>query len=369
MNRIKCVLFLFFLCLFFALNSESADKSPTELPLPGFDVEQTRSDPDRPALSHEREYEGPIIDTHTHLYPPRERDATRMDIDKRELKKIIKILRMGGVESIIFMPTPNDGIRRNQELGVIKREMIREMAGDRVKNFCGSNYITNWLDASYHNGYTEEEVQEVLKQLAKDMESGKYAGVGELAITHFDKGYGGQHVLEFPPNFEPFLRIVDLIAKRRMWLDLHIEPVDPKGRSYEKETFGGIELLFRRNPDLKLIYSHTAMTNPTNARRILKKYPNVMMNIKIVKKHQNWKNLEPVVNTSGELYEDWAQLFEEMPGRFMVGTDFHFGRKGVRLKKYEKKIKWMRRLLGTLNPKFAEMIAYQNAKNLVGDNK
>jgi hypothetical protein len=30
-----------------------------------------------------------------------------------------------GVEHVIFMPTPNDGIRPNQELGVIKRKRIK----------------------------------------------------------------------------------------------------------------------------------------------------------------------------------------------------------------------------------------------------
>jgi len=196
------------------------------------------------------------------------------------------------------------------------------------------------------------------------MDSGEYAGVGEIAIYHFDKGFGGQNILEFPPNFEPFLRIVDLVAKKGMWLDLHAEPVDPEGKSYEKEVFGGIELLYQRNPNLKLIYSHTAMTNPTNARRILKKYPNIMMNIKIVKKHHNWRNLEPIVNTEGELYEDWAVLFEEMPERFMIGTDSHFGRKSFQISKYKKKIKRMRLILGTINPEAARLIAYENARKI-----
>ena len=60
------------------------------------------------------------------------------------------------------------------------------------------------------------------------MVSGDYAGVGEIAITHFDKGFKRQHVLEFSPTFEPFLQIVDLIGSKGMWLDLHAEPVDPR---------------------------------------------------------------------------------------------------------------------------------------------
>lgn len=75
------------------------------------------------------------------------------------------------------------------------------------------------------------------------------------------------------------------------------------------------------------------MTNTISARRILNKYQNVIMNVKIEKRHEKWKNLEPIINTKGELYEDWAQIFEKMPGRFMIGTDFHFGREGVQISK------------------------------------
>jgi hypothetical protein len=269
-----------------------------------------------------------------------------------------------GVEHVIFMPTPNDGIRPNQELGVIKRKMIKDLAKKRVMIFCGSNYITTWLNSAYHNGYREEALQAILTQLSKDIDRGEYAGVGEIGTYHFDKGFRRQHVLKYPPNFEPFLQIVDLIAKKGMWLDLHAEPVDPKGKSYEKEVFGGLELLFRRNPDLKLLYSHTAMSNPKNVRRILQTYPNVMMSIKIETRHDRWRNLEPVVNTEGNVYEDWAQLFEEMPERFMIGADFHFGRKGVKLKKYKKRIKGFRQMLATLNSQAAQFIAFENAERI-----
>ena len=251
----KFLLFLF-LILSLSVLSGSGVTSSAELPPPGFLVEQTRSDPERSARAHGADFDGPIIDVHAHLYPPERKNATRADINKKELKKIIKILKGSNIEFIIFMPTPNDGIRRNQELGVVKREMIRDMDKGRIGNFCGSNYITNWLDSAYPNKYKLEEVQGILKRLSKDIDSGKYNGVGEVGIYHFDKGYGKrQHVIEFPPNFDPLLRIVDLIAKKGTWLDLHTEPVDPKGKSYENETFGGIELFFQRNPDLKLIYS------------------------------------------------------------------------------------------------------------------
>jgi predicted TIM-barrel fold metal-dependent hydrolase len=88
------------------------------------------------------------------------------------------------------------------------------------------------------------------------------------------------------------------------------------------------------------------------------------MNVKIETRHNKWKNLEPVVNTKGELYDDWGRIFEQMPERFMIGTDFHFGREGVQISKYKKKIKLVRRILGTINPEAVKLIAYENAEKL-----
>lgn len=338
--------------------SENTTSHAVEIPSPAFKVEHTRSNPDRPARVHDKKYKGPIIDTHVHLDPPRDGN-----IDASELKKIIKTIMNLDIEFAIFMPTPNEGRRHNHEEGVRKRKILLNLDKDKIKLFCESNYITYWLHKAYRDGYSEEDLKHILKRLSKELDSGEYTGVGEIGIYHFRK-HGNQKIIQYPPNFEPFIRIVDLVAKKGKWLDLHAEPVTPEGKSYEEQVFGGIELLFRRNPNLKLILSHTAMTNPTNVRRILLKYPNVMMNIKISKKHEKWRNLEPIVNPGGQLYEDWAQLFEEMPERFMIGTDSKFGRKGFEVSKYNKKIKQMRRILGTLNPRAARLIAYENAQKI-----
>ena len=359
---------MFFGILIFSAQGGTAKNkitaSPIVIPPPAFEVELLRSDPRRPVRSSGGSYNGPIFDTHAHLYPPHGRKKAAAVINKGELKGIIRLMNKIGVEHVIFMPTPNDGIRPHQRLGVVKRKMIKDMDEKRVMVFCGSNYITTWLNSAYHKGYKEKDLQNIITQLLQDIDSGEYAGVGEIATHHFDKGFKRQHVLEYPPNFEPFLQIIDLIAKKGMWLDLHAEPVDPKGKSYEKEVFGGLELLFRRNPDLKLLYAHTAMSNPKNVRRILQTYPKVMMSIKFETRHERWKNLEPVVNTQGEVYEDWAQLFEELPQRFMIGPDFHFGRKGLNIRKYEKRIKGIRHMLAALNPQTAQLIAFDNAQKI-----
>lgn len=138
--------------------------SPIGIPPPAFEVEHTRSDPGRPVRSSGRNYTGPLIDTHAHLYPPNGRAKAAAGIDKKELKEIIRLMQNLGVEHVIFMPTPNDGIRPNQELGVVKRKMIEDLDTKRVMIFCGSNYITTWLNSAYHSGYGEKELKNILIQ-------------------------------------------------------------------------------------------------------------------------------------------------------------------------------------------------------------
>ncbi len=72
-------------------------------------------------------------------------------------------------------------------------------------------------------------------------------------------------------------------------------------------------------------------------------------------------------NAVWDLHEDWAGLFEEMPERFMVGTDDKFLRGGINVEKYQKRNTQWRDLLGTLKPRAAGMIAYENAKRLFWD--
>ena len=40
-----------------------------------------------------------------------------------------------------------------------------------------------------------------------------------------------------------------------------------------------------------------------------------------------------------KLFEDWAQLFEAMPNRFMIGMDARFGSNRYSYSKYSRKIR------------------------------
>ncbi len=119
-------------------------------------------------------------------------------------------------------------------------------------------------------------------------------------------------ILRTPLDYEPMLRLVDMAVELDVWLDVHLEPRTPQGVALEAEVFGGIALWYQRQPNLKLIVSHTAMTNPENARALLEAHPTLMMNMKQVNPNRqiSWDHLGRISNARDEFFEDWAKLFE-----------------------------------------------------------
>ncbi len=139
------------------------------------------------------------------------------------------------------MPVPNEGhmLERGRWNGAVQRKMLRQIVGGKVKLFCGSDYISNWLDGAYHHGYSDGDFDKVLSRLSKDLSNPECLGIGEIGLYHFNKT-GRQNVIEYPPTFKLFLKIIGLIAEKEKWIDLHAEPVNPYGKSYENQVFGGI---------------------------------------------------------------------------------------------------------------------------------
>jgi len=328
------------------------------LPPPGFALDTTPARLDRPTRAGGEEYQGPLIDTHVHLL---------RGLAKGGVARVLTQMEKAGVEGMVVLPTPNEGLFRDREANAKARRQIVAAGAGRVSRLCGSTYLTRWMAAAYVQGYSDDDLADRLGRLRRDLESGGCSGIGEIGPYHFAKK-PGMAVIHFPLNFTPMLELARLAAAERVWLDLHAEPKSPTGDSYEQELFGGIELLFREAPGLKLILSHTGMTSAVNARRLLAAYPNLMMNLKIVRpgRKLQWDHLGPIVDENGRLFEDWARLMEEMPDRFMVGTDARFGTPQYGKGRYRKTIRAIRRLLGSLDPQAARMIGAENARRVFG---
>jgi hypothetical protein len=338
-----------------------AAEAESALPQPGFEVSTDRSDPARSTRRFGAPYGGDIIDMLTHVDPGQSGGRSK----GKNADSVVDQIRDGGVKTAILMPTPNEGLNTNKEDGTDQKMRLARQNGDLVRAFCAGDYLSNWLADVQHNGYNNDDLQSKLNRLQRDLGDKSCSGLGEFGLMHFNKS-GFQNVIDLRPTFPPVLAVIDVVAKQGTWIQVHAEAMEPSGTPHLAEAFGAIALWYQLHPDLKLILSHTGMINAVNARRLLTTYPNVVMTIKMVPRNDDWAHLEPIVNRRGELYDDWAKLMDDMPERFMIGTDSKFASdKHDSGNKYPETVAYFRKVLGSLSPDAADAIANGNARRLV----
>jgi len=368
---LKKIYFLWFLPIFFisALIVSSEEKLK-----PTFKYSKEVLPLDRETREVQQRYRGKIFDSHAHLTIREGGYCDEEETSNSIVNAIKKTLDEENVSQITIMSVPNSGIMKNYSVDVQKS--LKKVLGKRMYLLCCTHYITNWANQQYENkakaNDLKDELNEIFTRLNRDLENPLYSGVGEIAFLHFNKRHH-QSLINFPANYSPFLKILDKISnsnKKNLYFNLHTEPIDTDNEdSYHDMAFGGAEFLFKRYPNFRWVYAHSAMTPPSNVRIILKKFPKLMMDFNLKKSnkrdHKGWAHLSNPSNNKWEPYEDWAKLMEEMPDRFMVGTDTKFCQRGrtIGIRQYKKQIKRFRKFLGALNKEAAEKIAYKNAES------
>ncbi|MED5579770.1 MAG: hypothetical protein VX794_07015 [Nitrospinota bacterium] len=362
-------LFLLLLCILFSHNVAIG----IEKLKPSFQYSKEILPLDRKTREVKRRYKGKIFDVHTHLTVKEGRYCDEEETTSSIVNTIKNTLDEENVSQITLMSVPNSGRMENYNVDIQKA--LKKTLGKRMHLLCCTHYVTNWTNIQYESksdmNEAKKELKEISIRLKKDLRNPLYSGIGEIAFLHFNKK-AHQALIEFPVNYPPFLKIIDKIAnskKKNFYFYLHAEPIDSDNEnSYHDMAFGGAEFLFKRYPHFKWVSVHTAMTSSSNVRKILKTFPKLMMDFNLKKSNKRgyngWAYLSNPSNNRWEPYEDWAELMEEMPNRFMVGTDTKFCQRGqtIGIRNYRKQLKRFRKFLGALSSETAKKIAYKNAE-------
>jgi len=345
--------------LAFAFLVQSLTAARAEDVPPPFAIQASRSDPERPVRPQGQRYRGPVFDTHTHL--PFYQGGVALPAT------VLAAMKTAGVARLVLMPVPNAG--RVPQVGVTLKGMdaVRRQSSGTVQVLCGSDYLTAWMHDAAALRRTPGDIDRQMARLSRDLEGSACAGVGEIGFRHYIKA-PGELLIDIPAGYPALLAIAETAARANRPLEIHAEPVEPDGRRHDAEVLGTLALLAALQQNLTLIVSHTGMTNPANASALLLAGANVMMNINPAahKGPVDWLNLEPVTNQERELYEDWAALFEELSDRFMIGSDFFFGYAASVADEYERRIRHIRQMLGSLRSSVAQRIASDNAERVYG---
>jgi hypothetical protein len=247
----------------------------------------------------------PIFDAHLH-YNVEARGPFPLD-------KVLALFKANAITGILANSRPNDGTvalyaARSEELWVVPF----------IRLYATRDDIGTWFRDP-----------KTLALIKTEMKRGFYRGIGEFHL-HGKDAEGVQ-----------VKRIVDLSVEHDFWLHAHSDTA-------------AVETLYRHNPKARVIWAHTGFsTPPAEVERLLAAYPTLMGEL----------SYRGGIADSGNLSNDWRQLFTKHPGRFLLGSDTWINE---RWESYGRTMGGYREWLRQLPREAAEQIAHKNAERLFG---
>lgn len=247
----------------------------------------------------------PIFDAHVHYSQPA--------WEAFPPEKAAKLLEAAGVLRALVSSTPDDGtlaLHRHDPkrfVPVLRPYRIRIGPGE-------------WTRDATLPGYLKERIG-----------GAPYVGIGEFHL--FDPAEAASRNVS---------HAVELVVARNIVLHVH---ADAKP----------IEMLFEREPKLRILWAHAGMSEPPDVvERMFARHANLWTDISY-----RGGDIAP----GGKLSETWRALFLKHPDRVLIGTDTHAT---SRWESYGALVDEHRRWLAQLPPEVARKIAYKNAVALFG---
>jgi predicted TIM-barrel fold metal-dependent hydrolase len=270
----------------------------------------------------------PYVDTHAHF------DARILSDPNGEIDAALREMGNENAAKLVFLPgpfLPDDPNLFDHDafLAALKKHP------DKLAFQGGGGSLNSMIQESVHSGDAGPPVQRRFKERAEQIVRDGAVGFGELSSEHISF-LPGQAYETAPPDHPLFLLLADIAAEHGTPIDLHLDvvpqamslPLDlksPPNPSNIGENLAAFQRLLNHNPRAKIVWAHAGWDNlgnrtPDLCRRLLLAHPNLYMEIKIDPLDLG-KN-PPLAN--GKIKPEWLKLFEDFPGRFVIGTDQHY---------------------------------------------
>lgn len=241
------------------------------------------------------------------------------------------------------------------------RELYSKIMGVRYIPFGGQSQLNH-----IHQAYGEKELENInnpkfialMKMLKEDFEAGKLKGIGEIFANNSKTTSNPRLARKMKVDAPTNRAMMDLVSQYGGVLSIHVQ--------WDKDSVEELENLAKYNRQAYIIMAHCGSNSrASDIRDILKNHSNIYCDLsarhppKLHKKLIKKKPEKKIFTSSGIDY-NWKKLIEEMPNRFMVGTD-------VKTEEhYNGSIETIREgLLNNLSSKTAKKVAYQNAQILL----
>ena len=249
-------------------------------------------------------------------------------------------------------------------LGAMNRsnvERFREVMSERYIPFGGQGAM-NTIYVQYGSEGVEDENNEMFESMMQDLEEGfeegSLKGVGELFANNRTTNPKRQMRRKTRIDAPTYRAILDLVEKYGGAMSMHVQ--------WDRDSIEQLGVLADHNPNGNIIWAHCGNDGSAyDVRKVLKSHLNIYCDLSARSrpKLSEWvinKRPKAEIFTSYSLNSTWKDLIEEMPDRFMVGTDTKTG------SHYDKGINNIRSgLLSNLNQETAEKVAYKNAQRLL----
>ncbi len=261
-------------------------------------------------------YAGPIFDAHLHYNVEA---AARYAVPD-----VLGRMQRSGVRAVIANSRPNDGTRA---LAAARTEA--RAAGVVVVPF-----VRLYRNRADYTGWHADPsiVEMVERELAAGTAAGPYRGLGEFHL------YDSAHA-----DGPTARRLMQIAAARGLVVLAHVDDV-------------AVDKLMAHAPGARMIWAHTGIGGAPveRVRELLARYPTLLGEL----------SYRPgLVGADGSLSAPWKALMNDLPGRFVVGSDTWAN---SRWDDYEALMAEARRWLADLPPAVAKRVAWANAAELFG---
>jgi len=260
------------------------------------------------------DYNGPLIDAHSHLP-----NSTAIDAYVAAMKRhnVLKVVLLGA-----------GGLQKDD---------------------------TAWLTAASRK-YPERVIaglplpdptsESVVSQLELQLDRGKPRVIGEVHMRQV-----GRRLIDRDPNAAVFGKILDTAAKFAVPIVIHYELTD------QAETALGRALAAHRKSTIVL--AHGGEGPPGRLDRLLFRNPNLFIDLS----GMHFQRTPALASETGPIDPGWKALIEKAPDRFMMGLDAGAARL-FEPEMLDRLFIWTRRVLGELKPDVAARVAHGNAVKL-----
>ncbi|WP_347422786.1 amidohydrolase family protein, partial [Candidatus Thioglobus sp.] len=245
--------------------------------------------------------------------------------------------------------------------GRVIREKYRQAMGNRFIPFGGQSALNKIYFKHGVNGLEDANnwmFKSLMNELEEDFASGKLKGIGEVMGNNSKTNPNPRVRRKTRIDAPTYLAMLDLVARYGGAMTMHVQ--------MDEDSIEQLEVLADYNTGGNIIWAHCGNNSyAKDVRGVLQRHKNIYCDLsarhapklkgKVIRKRPHSE-----IFTPDSLDDSWKELIEEMPGRFMVGTDTKTE------EHYDSGIENIRNgLLSNLSKETAEKVAYKNAQRLL----